>query len=71
MISLINKFESFQKIVKDNVDISLIWKTELDDSFPTEKLLADGFNTPFRIERNKFGGGLSLYFREGLLSKTL
>ena len=39
--------------------------------YPTGQFLTDSFNTPFRLDRNQFGGGLLFYVREGLPSKNL
>ena len=50
--SIRNKFESLVDINKDNIDISMILETKVDDSFPDGQFFLDGFGTPFRLDRN-------------------
>ena len=49
----------------------MISETKLDDTFPTWQFLIDGFKTPFRLDRNKNGGGIMLFVREGIPAKFL
>ena len=55
--SLRNKFDALESIIPDNIDIFVISETKLDESFSVDQLEIDGFSTPFRIDRNKEGGG--------------
>ena len=45
------------------LDILMISETELHDSFPEAKFYI-GFRTPFRLDRNKNGGGILLYVQK-------
>ena len=44
------------------IDILMITETKLDDSFSVSQFGIDGFSTPFRLDRNKNGGGILLTF---------
>ena len=47
------------------LDILIICKTKLDDSFPETQFYIERFRTPFRLDRNKHGGGI-LYVRNNI-----
>ena len=46
-------------------------ETKLDESFTISQFVIPGFLEPFRLDRNRFGGGLFLYVRENIPSKLL
>ena len=46
--------------VKGNIDILIISETELDESFPVGQFLIEGYDVPFRFDRNGNGGGILL-----------
>ena len=69
--SIRNKFEVFTTLLKGNLDIILLSETKIDDSFPTNQFLLDGYSTPYRLDRNCNGGGLLLYVREDIPSKKI
>ena len=48
------------------LDILMISETKLDDSFPEAQFYIEGFRTPFRLDRNKHGGGILLYVRNNI-----
>ena len=64
--SLRYKFEELKDIVKSNVDIIILSETKIDDSFPTNEFLINGFSVPFRADRNKNGGGILVYIRDNI-----
>ena len=68
--SVRNKFE-FLKPVAKSFDLLTIAETKIDDSFPTSQFLIEGFMRPFRHDRNKNGGGLLTYARDGAPIKQL
>ena len=43
-----------------DISILMFTETKLDDSFPVSQFEIDGFSTPFRLDRNKNGGGILL-----------
>ena len=58
--SIRNKFEELISQVKRTVDVLRISETKIDDSFPIANFLINGFNQPYRIDRNSSGGGIML-----------
>ena len=49
----------------------MVPEEKLDDSFPVGQFLIDGFQQPFRFDRNKNGGGILLYVHEDILAKLI
>ena len=54
-----------------SVDILMVSETKLDDSFPVGQFLIDGFQQPFRFDRNKNGGGILLYIHDNIQAKLV
>ena len=69
--SLRNKFEFLVPLVKDNIDILMLSETKLDSSFPLAQFSIEGYSEPYRLDRDRNGGGLILFIRERLPSKLL
>ena len=69
--SLPNKFEQLKGIVIQYIDILVITETILDDTFPTAQFLVNGFSDPYRLDRNRNGGGVLIYIREDIPRKLL
>ena len=67
--SLRNKFEFLNSLINGFIDIFLITECKLDDSFPTAQFHMQGYSSPFRLDRNSFGGGILLYVREDIPAK--
>ena len=66
-----NKFEALASLVKDKVDIIMIAETKIDDSFPQNQFIMEGYSTPFRLDRNAQGGGIMVFIRDDIPSKEL
>ena len=49
----------------------MVTETKLEDSFPVSKFNVEGFNTPFRLDRNKNSGGIILYIRGCIIASKL
>ena len=49
----------------------MISETRLAESFPLSQFYIDGFVLPFRLDRDSHGGGIMLYFCEGIPIKLL
>ena len=62
--SLRNKFEFLVEFIRGKVDILTISETKIDESFHLGQLKKNGFNAPFRLDRNSNGGGTMLFVRE-------
>ena len=69
--SLAPKFEQLKVIIGNYLDVLVIVETKLDPSFPTEQFLIDGYGKPYRLDRNREGGGIIIYIREDIPSKEL
>ena len=69
--SLRLKFDSPVQKITGNVDILMISKTKLDNSFTEGQFLIEGYSKPYRIDRNCNGGGITLYVRANFPSKLL
>ena len=57
-------------IIANYLNILVIGETKLDPSFPDEQLFIDGYRN-YRIDRNRNAGGVIIYVREGIPSKSL
>ena len=66
-----NKFDQLKLFVRGKVDTLVITGTKLDSTFPTSQFLIEGYNEPYRFDRNRTGGGVLIYVREGISSKLL
>ena len=69
--SLRNKFDELKFLTRGRIDILMISETKLDESFPTNQLLIEGFSAPFRFDRNNEGGGIIIYIRSDIPCKVL
>ena len=52
--------------MKDTLDIIMVSETKIDDSFPENQFLIEGYAKPFRRDRNSHGGGLLIYRRDDI-----
>ena len=59
------------EVIKGFVDIFMISKTKLNDSFPEGQFFIDGYHAPFRSDQNGNGGGILLYVREDIPTKVI
>ena len=69
--SIRNKIDALKTIIPGNIDILVITETKLDATFKTSQFCIEGFNEPYRMNRNRFGGGILIYIREGIPTKQL
>ena len=67
--SLASKFDELRLLVTGIFDILIITETKLDDTFPLSQFHIDGFSIPYRLNRNRNGGGIIIYIREDISSK--
>ena len=49
----------------------MISETKADDSFRDGQFFLDGFGTPFRLDRNRDGGGITLFIRNDIPAKVV
>ena len=69
--SLRYKFDALKLIVRDKIDILIIGETKLDETFPENQFLIDGFHKPYRFDRNGNGGGVMVYVRKDIPNTEL
>ena len=69
--SLPVNFDQVKEVIIKNVHFLVIAETKLDDTFPLGQFYVEGFNIPYRRDRNHNGGGVIIYIREDIPSKTL
>ena len=69
--SLAPKFELLKEIIGKNIDILTIQETKLDSSFPSGQFFINGYSEPYRLDRDRNGGGVMIYVREDIPSKLL
>ena len=69
--SLRNKFDALVEQVSGNVDVLVLSETKIDESFPEGQFKIPGFCTPFRLDRDSFGGGILVYVQENIPAKLL
>ena len=69
--SIRNKFDLLKELISNNIDILVISETKLDPSFPPGQFHIDGYMPPIRADRNRHGGGLLIYIKEGVPAKEV
>ena len=69
--SISSKFEQLKEVIGKNIDILTIQETKLDSSFPPQQFTIEGYSEPYRLDRNRDGGGVLIYVREDIPSKIL
>lgn len=69
--SLPGKFDQLKEVIGNNLDVLVIQETKLDSSFPAQQFIFPGFSEPYRLDRNREGGGVLIYVREDIPSKLL
>ena len=69
--SLANKFDALTVMIKDKIDILVLVETKLENTFPENQFCIEGFGKPYRLDRNRNGGGVMVYVRKDIPSKEL
>ena len=69
--SIWNKLETLYDIVKNKIDILLVSEIKIDNTFPVNQFILNGFFMPFRLDRTANGGGLLLYVRHDIPCKLI
>ena len=69
--SFLNKFDKFKVLLNGMLDILIITKTKLNDTFPVSQFHIDQFSKPYCLDRNRNRGGVIIYVREDIPSKIL
>ena len=66
--SINSKFDHMKFLLQEKVYILVLTETKLDNYFPTNQFVIEGYSKPFRLDRNRNGGGLLVYIREERVS---
>ena len=66
-----NKFEPLMSLVKNKIDIILVSETKLDETFPQNQFIIEGYSAPIRLDKNKHSGGLICFISDDLPYKEL
>ena len=69
--SISSKFDDLKVLISEMFDISIITETKLDDTYPISQFHIEGHSMPYRLDRNRNGGGVIIYVREDIPSKIL
>ena len=69
--SIRNKFEQLKETALEYIDILVVTETKLDEAFLELLFLMDGFSKPYRLDRKKDGGGVTIFIRDTISSKIL
>ena len=56
-----SNFDQLSYQIRTTVDISVVGETKLDDSFPQSQFKISGFSQPYRLDRNRNGGGVMIF----------
>ena len=68
--SLRNKFEAVEELVQNKIDICFLSEIKIDETFPTQQLMINGYKL-FRRDRNCHGGGILCYINENIPSEIV
>ena len=69
--SIRNKSDPLVAAVAENIYILLITETKLDSIFPVNQFYVNGYNVPYRQDRNTNGGCILVYFRDDIRSRII
>ena len=69
--ALKNKFDLLCEQINESINIFMISKNRLDDSFRQGQFLIEGFHSSLRFDRNKTEDCILLYVREDIPAKVL
>lgn len=69
--SIRNKFTNFSQMINKNVDVLVIAETKLDETFPKQQFVLEGYKEPYRLDVASNSGGILVYVNEQFLSKKV
>ena len=69
--SILSKFNLLKELVLKHVDILVVCETKLDETFPGSQFHMAGFSLPYRLDRNRNGGGVMIFVKEDIPRKLL
>ena len=69
--SIASKIDQLRAVLGNFLDIFTIQETKLDNNIPNAELMINGYSEPYRLDRNRSGGGILIYIREDIPTKPL
>ena len=69
--SIWSKFDQPKELILKHVNILLVCKTKLDETFPSSQFHMYGFSLPYTLDRNRNGRGVMIFVKEDIPSKAL
>ena len=69
--SIAEKIDHLKVLIVNDIDILALRETKIDSKFPNAQFRIDRFSAPFRLDRNRFAGGVLIYVSEDIPSKQL
>ena len=69
--SIRNKFDLLMNIIKNEIDVFMISKTKIGNSFSICQFTMKGYPIPFRLDWTSHGGGILLFVREDTPCKII
>ena len=69
--SIRNKFDHLMEAVSGNIDILLITETKIDSTFLVNQFYVNGYNVPYRNDRNTNGGSILVYICDDIRSRII
>ena len=58
-------------MIANKIDILVISKSKLDDTFPTSQFVIYSFAEPLRLDHTRNGGGILLYVKDNIAATLL
>ena len=69
--SIRNKFDQLKSMISGKIDILVITETKLNDSFREAQFFFEGYTMPYRLDRSEHGGGIMIFVREDIPSRSI
>ena len=63
---LYSKYEALKSLIKDKLDFLVVTETKVDESYTSAQFHIEGFTNPFRLDRDRFGGGVTIFVNSHL-----
>ena len=64
-------FKQLKEVIGSCLDIFTIQETKIDKDFTEDQFEIEGYHKPYRLDRDKHGGGVLIYVREDIPCKLL
>ena len=69
--TILSKLDQLAVIIGNSIDILTIQETKLQKGIDTDRLKMPGYHEPYRLDRNRHGGGVLIYVREDIPTKPV